>query len=420
MGHSNHAQGSGRRVGRARARVAASLAAAAVAAAAGSALAPAVARAGGSAPLTKPPLVHNPIANPKTHKPISCPDPSVIRVPNQRWQYYMACTSDFDRNAFPIWGSQDGARWTRLGSVFPSGMDPSWAIPAGRSHGRYWAPDLHYFNHEWVLYYAAELTPDQMRTLKPAPQGRFAIGVAVTRNLLSGHWVSWILHYSGQFNDVPADAHRREVSGGVIDPGEFENPVTHQLYLVYAKQSNQLWLGTLTANGLRLDPDVQRIVIPSTPWECANLAGTCTVEGPVGYFYQNVAYILYSASSTWAGTYAVGVAASADPLVVPFSKDPSPILSSSSGLLGPGGTSDPTIGPDGDPIIYFHTLQKPDPGHVSGVRYLTAGRFGYVSAASASLSSSVAGQTVGISWPQISDGMPKKYTTLTASTAPAG
>jgi GH43 family beta-xylosidase len=357
-------------------------------------------------------LVHNPITDPKSGKPLSCPDPSVIRQPHRVYTYFMVCTSDFARNAFPIWASKDGIRWRRLGNVFPRGHDPSWAIPAGRAHGRYWAPDLHHFGHRWVLYYAAELNARTRATLKPATQGQFAIGVATTKNLGSGHWRSSLLHYSGQFNDIKTQYGSREHKGGVIDPNEFQNPVTHQRYLVYAKQSNQIFLGTLSPNGLQLGSGVRLIMKPSANWECANLRGTCTIEGPVGYWYDNVAYIMYSASSTWAGTYTVGVAASVDPLITPFTKDPSPILSSSTDLLGPGGTSEPVIAPDAQPIVYFHTLLKPDPKHISAARYLTVGRFHWGSAASATLTSTATGATVGITWPQISAGKPKNYTTL--------
>jgi beta-xylosidase len=363
----------------------------------------------------KPSLVHNPLTDPKTGKPLSCPDPSVIREPHRQYSLYMVCTSDFDRNAYPIWGSNDGVRWTQLGSVFPHGQGPSWAVPAGKQHGRYWAPDLHWFDGHWVLYFAAQMTTATEHTLSPAPQGSWAIGVATTTDLRAGHWTTALLHYSGQFNTLPSERGNRELAGGVIDPNEFENPVTGQRYLVWAKQSNQIFLGELSSDGLTLAPVAQRILVPSTPWECANLHGTCTIEGPVGYWYDNVAYIMYSASSTWSGSYAVGVAASTAPLSVPFAKDPEPILTSSGDLLGPGGTSEPVTAPDGSPIIYFHSLAgAPDNKHVSSRRYLTVGRFHYASAANASLASTASGAGVGISWPQISAGKPKNYTTLAA------
>ena len=362
---------------------------------------------------TVPTLVHNPLTDPKSGRPLSCPDPSVIREPHRHYSMYMVCTSDFDRSAFPIWGSNNGVRWTKLGHVFPRGRGPSWAIPAGKHRGRYWAPDLHWFDGHWVLYFAAEMTAATEHTLSPHAHGQFAIGVATTTDLRSGHWTSALLHYSGQFNQLRSESDNHERTGGVIDPNEFENPVTGQRYLVWAKQSNEIFLSELSADGLTLEPAAQRILVPTTPWECANLKGTCTIEGPVGYWYDNVAYVLYSASSTWSGTYAVGVAASTAPLSVPFVKDSDPILTSSGDLLGPGGTSEPVTAPDGSPIIYFHSLVGgPDNRHVSSQRYLTVGRYHYAGSASASLNTTAFGATVGISWPQISGGKPKNYTTL--------
>jgi GH43 family beta-xylosidase len=360
-----------------------------------------------------PSLVHNPLTDPQTGKPLSCPDPSVIREPHRQYLMYMVCTSDFDRNAFPIWGSNDGVHWTKLGSVFPHGQGPSWAIAAGPQHGRYWAPDLHWFDGHWVLYFAAEMSAATQPTLNPASQGNFAIGVATTTDLRAGHWTTALLHYSAQFNALPSAKGNRELTGGVIDPNEFENPVTGQRYLVWAKQSNQIYLGELSSDGLTLAPGARRILLPDTPWECANLHGTCTIEGPIGYWYDNVAYVMYSASSTWSGSYAVGVAASTAPLSIPFTKDPQPILTSSADLLGPGGTSEPVTAPDGSPIIYFHSLVGgPDTAHVSALRYLTVARFHYSSGAAASLGTTASGASVGISWPQISSGKPKNYTTL--------
>ncbi len=284
--------------------------------------------------------------------------------------------------------------------------------PTRQKHGRYWAPDLHWFGGHWVLYFAAQMTDATAHGLNPAVHGNFAIGVATTSDLTAGHWTASLLHYSGQFNQLESAKGNRELAGGVIDPNEFENPVTGQRYLVWAKQSNEIFLGELSADGSTLQPGVQRILVPNTPWECANLRGTCTIEGPVGYWYDNVAYILYSASSTWSGSYAVGVAASTAPLSVPFTKDPDPILTSSGDLLGPGGTSEPVTAPDGSPIIYFHSLVGgPDSRHVSSQRYLAVGRFHYASAASASLTAPAFDATVGISWPQISGGKPKNYTT---------
>ncbi len=49
--------------------------------------------------------------------------------------------------------STDRIHWTRRGPVFPT--SPTWvvgAVPANRNNN-VWAPDVHYFNKLWHLYY---------------------------------------------------------------------------------------------------------------------------------------------------------------------------------------------------------------------------------------------------------------------------
>jgi beta-xylosidase len=56
----------------------------------------------------QPPLRYaNPMRNGLTGKPLSCPDPSVIKVHRGQWNYFLFCTSDNARDAFPIWMSED-------------------------------------------------------------------------------------------------------------------------------------------------------------------------------------------------------------------------------------------------------------------------------------------------------------------------
>ena len=54
------------------------------------------------------------------------------------------------------------------------------------------------------------------------------------------------MHQSGEFNGVDSD---HELSGGVIDPSVMKG-ADGKLYLYYAKQSNQIWVGTLSAGWL--------------------------------------------------------------------------------------------------------------------------------------------------------------------------
>lgn len=327
----------------------------------------------------------------------------------------MACTSDFAANAFPIWASSDGVHWRLQGYVFPKGHQPWWALQTGRG-GRYWAPDLQFIDGRWVVYFAAQLNPAKARLQLGAYRiepSSMVIGVATTGDLRGGRWQTQILHWRGEFNAVAGNAGEQEANGGVIDPDEFQDPDTGQRYLVYAEQSKQIWLGELSANGLELDPNVRIILTATEPWTCDAAGQHCTIEGPIGYFHNGLAYVLFSAAGTWSGSYSVGVAASIDPIAQPFLVDSEPILSSSKTLLGPGGTSPPVLDPVGHIAVYFHALfGKPDLKHISSDRYLVVSRFSYAGGAVGSLIDQRTQTPVTVASPAIGDGQPERFTTM--------
>ena len=362
---------------------------------------------------SRPVTAENPLRNPKTRKPLSCPDPSVIDRNVGGYRMVMTCTSDFAGNAFPIWVSRNGVSWTRLAYVFPEGHQPWWALAAGHG-GRYWGPDLQFIGGQWVLYFAA-LANTARAGLSRAGLGRssMVIGVAATHDLRSGRWGTRLLHYRGQFNAVAGNEDEQETYGGVIDPDEFQDPTTGQRYLVYAEQHTWIWLGELSANGLQLAPNVRSILTVNEPWDCQPRPHDCTIEGPMGYYHAGVAYVLFSAGGTWTGTYEVGVAASVDPAAQAFVVDPAPILVSSRALIGPGGTSQPILDPEGNTVIYFHALLgRPDLQHVSADRYLAVSRFSYAGGSFASLIDHESNATVQVAWPAIGSGQPTPFTTM--------
>ena len=48
---------------------------------------------------------------------VSCPDPTVVDAHVGHYRYYVACTSDFDPDSFPIRGSNDLVHWRQLGYI---------------------------------------------------------------------------------------------------------------------------------------------------------------------------------------------------------------------------------------------------------------------------------------------------------------
>jgi len=336
---------------------------------------------GAGAAAAAPLKFSNPIRNGLTGRPLSCPDPSVIGADRGKWRYFLFCTSNNARNAFPIWMSEDLVHWYPDGSVFPAHQQPGWAQPStgGGGVGLYWAPSIYRLENRWVLYFAAQYNPASHAlgsvVLKP---GTMVIGVA-TASSLAGPWQTKLLHYPSQFNAVNPVA-QQELGGGDIDPGVVRDGATGQLYIFWAEQRQQIWSGELSPDGLTMSPDISLAFAVSEPWECDPLSKECTVEGPEPFYYQGKIYLLYSAASTWDSTYSVGVAASTTALdpADPFVKEPEPILKTGNGFLGPGGESDPVIGPDGDSYVLYHALLHPLVHHNSGARVLMLGELHWV------------------------------------------
>ncbi len=141
----------------------------------------------------------NPMRNGLTGKPLSCPDPSVTKVHRGKWNYFLFCTSDNGRNAFPIWMSEDLVHWYPDGFVFPHNHQPWWAVPStgGGRAGIYWAPSVYRINDQWVMYFSADYNQatHAIRSVTLAP-GTMVLGVA-TSHSLAGPWHTKLLHYPG-------------------------------------------------------------------------------------------------------------------------------------------------------------------------------------------------------------------------------
>ncbi len=215
-------------------------------------------------------------------------------------------------------------------------------------------------------------------------RGAFGLFVAWTQRLFSGRWHTRLLHYVGQYNAAPGNP--QELKGGVIDPSVAQDPATGQLYIAWARQSNQIFVGELGGNGLAMNEHISSALGPTYEWECdpgplGELNKGCVVEGPVLYYdaAHRVFDLFFNSASTWDGSYKVGVAMSADPMGswVPY---PEPILQSGGGFLGPGIGAQPIDG-----LVFFHVQFRPS--HKSQDRYLAVEQLHYSDSAEVTIGS---------------------------------
>ncbi|HEY2160418.1 MAG TPA: family 43 glycosylhydrolase [Solirubrobacteraceae bacterium] len=321
---------------------------------------------------------HNPLRDPATGKPLSCPDPFVADAQAPQTGYVLVCTSGLSKDALPIYRSPDLVHWRRAGFVFPRGHQPWWAIKStGRGFGgRYWAPELYYIQGRWVIYYAAQYDAAKLSLQIPGggplANGALVVGDAWA-NSLSGPWHTAALHYRGQFNGLSADA---ETTGAAIDPSVVQDPATGLLYLFWSDQSFQIWAGLLSADGLTLGDQIQPVLHASEPFDCDPRDHHCTIEAPEPFEANGSFYVLYSGGSTWDSSYDVGVAESPTPLG-PYVNLTRPILRQGGGFYSTGHTSHPIVGPDGKTYILYHARTRPGHQRASDQRYLMLGRFGW-------------------------------------------
>jgi beta-xylosidase len=322
-----------------------------------------------------------------------CPDPSVVDTHQRAYRYVMVCTSGPSPNGFFIRKSNDLQRWHNVGFVFPSGHWPSWGKP------NFWAPEIYRLEGRWLVVFAAELTDSEADRFHVA-HGTMVVGAATARHL-RGPWSPYILHRAHEFHPSQENFGH----GGAIDPS-LVRAADGQLYLFWAVQMTEIWAGQLSerSNGeLALSSDIHKLLCTGLycgsqdpahapqDWERDPLNGDSTAEGPEPFLASDGhVYLLYSGANTWDGTYAVGVARSVteNPLDGLDKKLPDArILRSGGRALGPGHSSHPVIGPNGDEYLLYHA-QIDVTGH-SRARKLMLDRFDWPGA-----------------WPRVHDGRP--------------
>ena len=146
-------------------------------------------------------------------------DPAIIRTNDHQGAdaacYYLVSTSNDAPDSFPILRSKDLVDWEFVGYVFPKGQKPLWAAD-GEGASDYWAPEIHWVDGEYRLYFVA----------RDKESKELCIGVARSAKP-DGPFVS---------DEAPV------LRGNVIDPHVFieESGTT---YLYWKEDNNDVWPG---------------------------------------------------------------------------------------------------------------------------------------------------------------------------------
>lgn len=144
-------------------------------------------------------------------------DPAVLQITDEMDKansgYLLVATSNDAPDAFPILRSRDLINWDFSGYIFPSGETPEWAS-VGEGKSDYWAPELHWVNNEFRLYFVAR----EERTLE------LCIGVARSAKATG-----------------PFVADREPIlKGNIIDPHVFVES-DQKAYLYWKEDNNDVW-----------------------------------------------------------------------------------------------------------------------------------------------------------------------------------
>lgn len=251
--------------------------------------------------------------------PFDFPDPDVILAGKT---YYAYATNSVAGN-IQIISSTDLSSWTSVGNALPA--LPRWAKP-----NETWAPSVTRVNGTFLMYYAADF----------APTGTQCISVA-TSSRPQGPFID--------SSTLPLEC--QPSLGGSIDPTAFTdaNGVRYLVWKSGGPGSSKIWAQQLnrSGTGFAAGTSPATLLVPDLAWEGG------TVEAP-DLVLVNGSYFLFFSGNDWnSAAYAVGVARCAGPVGPCADPSASPILSSGTGIAGPGGES-VFADANGDYWIAFH------------------------------------------------------------------
>ncbi|UBU11010.1 family 43 glycosylhydrolase [Nonomuraea gerenzanensis] len=210
----------------------------------------------------------------------------------------------------------------------------------GEMGAHIWAPEIHFINGRWYVYFAAGRADDVWRI-------RMYVLENAAANPLTGTWTE-----RGRIT-TPWDTFSLDattfVTGGVR-------------YLLWAQQepgiatNSNLYLARMGANPWTITGPTTRLTIPTLAWETR---GYKVAEGPAVLQRNGRLFLTYSASATDAN-YCVGLltaSSSADPLLASsWTKSQSPVFASNAATsqYGPGHNSFTTSEDGQSDLLVYH------------------------------------------------------------------
>lgn len=279
--------------------------------------------AGACAPKEQAPTYHNPLIRQRA-------DPWIYKH-TDGYYYFTASVPEFDRIEL-----RRAKTINDLASAEPTVIWEHHLV--GEMSRMIWAPELHYFDGKWYLYFSASHTTNVM-------DHRIYVLECTNENPLEGEWLE-----KGKL-DTGVDSFALDATAFALD---------NQLYLLWAQQdrsiegNSNIYIAKLK-NPWTMDGNAVMLTYPEYEWERREIAVT---EGPAALIHDGKIFVTYSASATDAN-YCMGMlwADVTKNLLDPSSwqKSDQPVFATSkeNGQFGPGHNSF-TIAEDGktDLLVY--------------------------------------------------------------------
>ncbi|MGN9845596.1 family 43 glycosylhydrolase [Nonomuraea sp. H19] len=259
-------------------------------------------------------------------------DPHIFRH-SDGYYYFTATVPQYDRIVL--------RRATTIQGLASAPETVIWRKHAtGEMGAHIWAPEIHFINGKWYVYFAAGRADDVWRI-------RMYVLESSSANPLTGTWTE-----RGRIT-TPWDTFSLDATTFVAGGAR---------YLLWAQQepgiatNSNLYIARMGANPWTITGPTTRLTVPTLAWETR---GYKVAEGPSVLQRNGRLFLTYSASATDAN-YCLGLltaSASADPLQASsWTKSPNPVFASSAATsqYGPGHNSF-TVSEDGQSdILVYH------------------------------------------------------------------
>ena len=294
-----------------------------------------------------PPPTGNTFTNPLFS---SGPDPYVVKNGNN---YYYTHTLD---NRIGLW------KTTAMSKLSSASYLTVFSPSSTGDHSRnLWAPEMHFINNKWYIYYSAG-DGSRLSDQDPFPSQRTFVLENSSADPTTGTWVD-----KGRIYDAAADF-------WAIDGTVFEhNGVNYFLWSGRTSAANDkqnIYIAQM-ANPWTLTGSRTLLSTPTLSWETQGdpdvNEGPEILKNPAGKVFM-----VYSASGCWTDDYGLGMLTLKDggnPLVAAdWTKSPTPVFQKSPGnnVYGPGHNSFFTSPNGAENWILYHANAAPMNGNGCG------------------------------------------------------